>query len=153
MSLSTTEAVRDTFFEATRQSLTRALRTGEDWDRFQTIVKDTNQRLDAERATFTADYPQRLAEAREIILREEYGVRLDQPLPPDAQAFSNKDALDHKAAFRVRQDHDRRIAAIKVDELDHYRKLTADIRSRDAPDQSRSLGPDRTLVHQGPTRT
>ena len=63
MSLSTTDAVRETFREATRQSLTRALRTGEDWDRFQTIVQDTNQRLDAERATFTADYPQRLAEA------------------------------------------------------------------------------------------
>ena len=150
MSLSTTEAVRETFLEATRQSLTRALRTGEDWDRFKAIVEETNQRLEAERAVFASDYAARLAEAREILLREEHGVRLDQPLPPGAQKVSDRDALDRKAAFRVRQDHDRRLAAVRADELDQYRALTADIRARDrpAPPQTQS----RTQTRSGPTQ-
>jgi hypothetical protein len=151
MTLSTTEAVRETFLEATRQSLTRALRTGEDWDRYKAIVQETNARLEAEQASYASDYPARLADAKEIILREEHGVRLDQPLPPGAARVSDKDSLHRKAEFRVRHDYDRRVAAIKADELEHYRTLTADIRARDAPAATQSLG--RSQDRSGPTRS
>ncbi|MEM9098684.1 MAG: hypothetical protein AAGC79_09180 [Pseudomonadota bacterium] len=148
MGLSTTDAVRETFLEATRQSLARNLKTSEDWDRYKAIVQEADARIAAERAAHAHDYPARLAEAKEIILREEHGARLDQPLPPGAERQSDKDALHRKADARVRQDHDQRIAAIKADELDQYRSLTAAIRARDAPQPRQAF--ERT--RPGPSR-
>lgn len=153
MPLSTTDAVREAFVEATRQSLARSLRTGEDWDRYKSIIQETQARLEAEQAAHARDYPTRIMEAKEIILREEHGRRLDRPLPPGAAKFSNKDALQSKAERRVRQDYDRRIAAIKTDELDQYRALTADIRARDAPERPQTQFQNRAPSRSGPTRT
>lgn len=150
MPLSTTEAVRETFFEATRNSLARSLRTPEDWDRFNAIVHETTKRLEAEQATYARDYQARIADAKEIILREERGVRLDQPLPPGAEAMSDPDALQRKADDRVRQDHSQRMSAIKSDELAQYRDLTSEIRARDAPSQVRDAY---NQVRTGPTQT
>lgn len=152
MPLSTQERVTEAFLEATRQSLARSLRTGEDWGRYKIILTETNARLKAEDADHALNFQKRIAEAKEIILREEHSVRLDQPLPPGAAKFSDRDLLDKKADARVRQDHDRRIAAIKGDELDQYRSLTKEIRQRDTGKPEQSTHHSRTVTRSGPTQ-
>ncbi|OIQ26168.1 MAG: hypothetical protein BM562_16640 [Alphaproteobacteria bacterium MedPE-SWcel] len=149
MSLSTTETVGDVFKRALQDHLQKSLRTGEDWDRYKAILRDTDARLMSEQVAYKRDFSQRMAEAKQVILREESGVRLDQPLPPGAQKHSDADALDRKAGIRVQQDHDRRVAAIKKDELDAYRSLTAEIRQREAPEHRLSQQFD----HPGPKRS
>lgn len=152
MPLSTTHAVKETFRRAIREDLKRALHKGEDWDRFNATQRETDARLMSEQAAHAREYTQRIAEAKEIILREENGVRLDQPLPPGAMRHSDADALQAKADIRVRQDYDRRIAAITRDELDHFKELAAEIRARDAPTPSINPTQDRSHDRSGPTR-
>jgi len=161
MPLSTTAKVREAFAEASRQSLARSLQTGDDWDRFKTIVHETDERIKAEQSAHAADFRARVAEAKEIILREEHGIRLDRPLPPGAEKFSDKHTLQTKAEIRVSQDFDRRIAAIKTDELDQYRALTAEIRARSKPDQTQAQTRDQAQerthsvspIRSGPSHT
>lgn len=152
MTLSTEEAVRETFLLATRQSLAKSLRTAEDFERFAAIAKETEARLVEERDAFQRDYDLRLADARQIILRERTGLRLDQPRPRDAPNPTDRAALDAKADARVRLDHRRRVAAIHTDELDRYRELDALVRARD---QKRGHARDafaRTQTRSGPSR-
>lgn len=153
MPLSITDTMQDVFIEATRHTLTRSLRTGEDWDRFKAIVRETSDRIEAEQAAHARDYPARIAEAKEIILRETHGVRLDHPLPSWVDKRSTADVLQSKAEQRVRQDYDGMIAAIKTDEMDRYRNLTNDIRMRDAPDQSPSRTISQSYNRTGPSRS
>ena len=153
MPISTTAAVRGLFVEATRQSLARSLRAGQDWDRYKAIIQEASGRLEAEQAAHAREYSSRIAEAKEIILREEHGVRLDHPLPPWVDKRSSTDALQSKAEIRVRQDYDQRITAIKADELDQYRALTNDIRMRDAPDQSPSRTIRQSFNRTGPSQS
>ena len=153
MPLSTEETVREMFLEATRHNLARSLRTGDDWDRFKEITQVSTSRIEAEQAAHAHDYQARIAEAKEIILREESGIRLDHPLPSWAKKHSDADQLQSKAEIRVRQDYDRRIAVIKTDELDQYRDLTNHIRMRDRPDHpslTRSPSPEQS--RSGPTQ-
>lgn len=156
MSLSTTDAVNETFQRTVQGHLQKALRTGEDWDRFNAIKEETSQRLEAEEQAYAGEFSERMAEAKQIILREEYGVRLDQPLPPGAEQHSDADALERKAGTRVLEDHRRRTAAIKKDECDRFRDLTAEIRARDAPtptqSQHQDRSQDRSPNRSGPTR-
>ena len=151
MTLSPENSLRDVFASAVRQHLQRNLRTGEDWDRFKAIQRETDARLMTEQAAHKRDFSQRMAEAKEIILREESGVRLDHPVPSWTANRSSMDALDRKAGERVQHDHERRIAAIKKDELNAFRDLTAEIRARDAPEQTQSLA--QTWRRSGPTRS
>lgn len=156
MSLATTDAVRGVFQRAVQEHLQKVLRTSDDWDRFNAIRRETDDRLTAEDTAFALDFSQRMAEAKEIILREENGVRLDQPLPPWAERHSDADGLDRKAGERVRLDHQRRCAAITKDEMHAFRDLTAEIRARDAPTQAftraQDRSQDRSPTRPGPTR-
>ncbi|MDJ0630569.1 MAG: hypothetical protein QNJ44_20095 [Rhodobacter sp.] len=104
----------------------------------------------SEETAYKRGFSQRMAEAKTIILREENGVRLDEPLPPWAENRSGAEALDRKAGARVRQDHDRRCAAIKEDEMAAFQVLTAKIRARDAP--ARAFRRAHTPTHTGPKR-
>lgn len=153
MSLSTTDAVNAVFKNAVQEHLQKSLRTGEDWDRFKDIQRETDARLMQEQSAYKYEFPQRMAEAKEIILREQHSVRLDQPLPPGVDAQSNATDLDRIAGERVKHDHDHRLAIIKKDEFDHFRDLTADIRDRDAPTPVRQQFQDRTQFRSGPTQT
>lgn len=152
MSLSTTDHVYSIFYEATKQALTRHLRTGEDFQRFAAIAHEAESRIATEQADFREHYHTRLAEAREVILREKTGQRLDKPRPRDLPHISDQAVLDTHADARVRHDHQRRIAAIKSDELHELALLRQEIFARDAPDpvlgRSFSRSPDRS----GPSR-
>ncbi|MDA5556058.1 hypothetical protein [Shimia sp. MMG029] len=153
MRLTTEEVLRDVYLEAARHDLARSLKTGDDWVRLKEITQDATARIEAERAAHAHDYQARIAEAKQIILREEHGIRLDQPLPPGVEKQSDADRLQSIAETRVRQDYDRRIAVIKTDELDQYRDLTNAIRMRDrseVSEQARSQSPERK--RSGPTR-
>lgn len=150
MSLSTTDRLHELFLESTRASLARNLRQPEDWDRYKAIVRTADARIMTEQAEYARSYKTRIAEAQEVILREEHGRRLDQPLPPGALKFSDKDALQTKADSRVRRDHQNRIKVITKDELAAYQDLLATIRDRDRLTQSQSL--TRTFERSGPTR-
>lgn len=153
MPLSTEDTLKTMYLEAARSNLARSLKTGEDWDRFNEIVQATSARIEMEQAAHAHDYLTRIAEAKEIILREENGVRLDHPLPPWAEKHSNAEQLQSKAELRVRRDYDLRIAAIKSDELDQYRSLTNTIRMRDAPDQNPSRSIRQSFNRTGPSRS
>lgn len=153
MSLSTSASVHETFSRAVRENLQRALKTGEDWDRFKAILRETDARLMAEQAAHARGYRDRMAEAKEIILREEHGIRLDEPLPTWAIRQSDSEMLDQKAHTRVRQDYDRRLAVIRKDELDRYPDLSAEIRARDTPTQAFNRAQNRSHDRSGPNRT
>lgn len=131
MSLSTTEAIYDTFRQATRENLVKHLRHEADWTRFRAIEDETLQRLAQETQDWQDSYHGRLAEARQIILRETHGNILEPPKPEGVEAIPDKQALDVKADQRIRQDHQRRLAVIKQDELDQYDELRDVIRKRD----------------------
>jgi hypothetical protein len=139
------------FLESTRSMLARSLRTPDDWDRYKGIIRTADARIMAEQAEYARAYKSRIAEAQEIILREEHGIRLDQLLPPNVRKFSDKEALHTKADHRVRRDHERRIAAIKDDELVSYQELTAAIRQRDTQTSTQSL--TKSFDRSGPTRS
>jgi hypothetical protein len=153
MSLSTKDAVSAVFRQAIREDLQKSLRTGADWDRYVGITSEATQRIEAEGAANARDFPQRLAEAKQMILREEHGVRLEHPLPPWAEKHSDADALDRKAEERVRADYGRRVAVIKKDELDAFRDLSAEIRTRTAPTPLHKQVQTRSYNRNGPTQT
>ncbi len=155
MTLTTREAIQGAFLEATRKALQRDLETPQDWDRYIEIVAETDARLAAEEHSHAHDYQRRIAEAKEIILREENGIRLDRPLPPGVDKHSNPEELREKADARVRQDYGRRLTAIRKDELEQYRDLTAEIRARRTRESSPDLQQDwnRSVRRSGPTQT
>lgn len=157
MSLSTDDIVQTAFKNAVQEHLQKNLRTGEDWDRFKAIQREIDARLMTEQAAYKRDFSQRMAEAKQLLLREENGLRLDEPLPSWAERHSSADGLDRKAGERVEQDHDRRIASIKRDEIDAFRDLTAEIRARDAPapvrDTFQDRSQDRSQSRSGPSQT
>ena len=151
MSLSTEDRLQDAFRRALREDLQRNLRTPEDWDRFKAIQRETDARLMTEQARYARDYTKRLAEAKEVILREEHSVRLDKPLPPWAARQSDAEALQVKADTRVRRDHDQRCAVIKRDELTRVQELSSDIRARDAPQRAQTLTQTWSQGRSGPS--
>lgn len=153
MGLDDRESLQDAFRRAVRERLQKSLRTGEDWDRFKAIERETDARLMTEQAAFKRDYVLRLAEAKEIILREENGIRLDLPVPPWVEKHSDAEQLDQKARTRVQEDHQRRIGVIKKDALHAYQDLTAEIRARDAPEQHASLAQTWKQTRSGPSRS
>ncbi len=97
MTTETQSVVRAAYERALQEHLQKNLRTSADWDRFNTIKRERDAPLMIEQAAFKRDYIQRLSDAKQIILREENGVSLDQPLPPWVDAHSNAEALQSKA--------------------------------------------------------
>ncbi|MGD1926642.1 MAG: hypothetical protein ACFB03_21040 [Paracoccaceae bacterium] len=131
MSLSTTEAVQEVHRLALQQSVSRILGTEHEWARFNTIVRKAAERVDGEKADFKHDYQTRLAEARQVILREQSKHTLDYPTPTGTEkAPPRPGRIDIMAINRVQFDHEKRIAAIRQDEVDGYRGLSATVRER-----------------------
>ena len=131
MSLDTTEAIYEEFRTATREHLMAHLHHKGDWQHFNEIVLETNQRIEQENADWKQNYHTRLAEAKQIILREAHGNILEDPKLKGVESVPDKKALDLKADTRIRLDHHSRIATIKQDELDRYQELSNLIRSRE----------------------
>ncbi|MEL7444326.1 MAG: hypothetical protein AAGK02_00760 [Pseudomonadota bacterium] len=133
MRLSTAEAVQEMHRVALQQTLTRALKTDRDWAQFNAIARGAATRVDAEKADFRHDYQVRLAEARQAVLREQNTRALELRAPGGSTpAPPSPEKIDVLATNRVQADHERRIAAIRQDEVDAYRGLGADIKARDA---------------------
>ncbi|MEL7029900.1 MAG: hypothetical protein AAGL49_12010 [Pseudomonadota bacterium] len=133
MSLSTAEAVREAHRVALQQSLARTLGTEREWQQFNAIASEAAERVDAENKSFRDDYQARLSEARQIAFREHSQRSLEFPLPDGAErAPPNPDRLDTIAMNRVQIDHQRRIAAIRADEVDAYRSLGVEVRERES---------------------
>jgi hypothetical protein len=145
--------VQDAFSRAVQEHLQTSLRTGEDWDRYLAIKRETDTRILQELHDYKYAFAQRMAEAKQIILREENGLRLDQPLPSWAEKHSDADQLERKAGQRVQQDHMRRLVAIGQDETQAFRDLTAEIRARDAPAQPRPHLQTHTRTRSGPSQS
>lgn len=131
MSLNTTEAIYEVFHKATRDHIASLLRHDVDWKRFHAIGQETKQRLAQEQNDWESTYHSRLAEARQIILRETHGNILEPPKPEGIHALPDKKTLDLKADQRIRTDHERRLAVIKQDELDQYEELKKSLVKRD----------------------
>lgn len=152
MTSDTQKGVRAAYEHAVQQHLQKNLRTGGDWDRFNTIKRERDARLMTEQSAFKCDYTQRIADAKQIILREENSVGLDKPLPTWVDAHSDTEALQSKADTRVRTDHARREAVIQRDANDAYMALSADIRARDAPDLKQDFDQVIEPTRSGPKR-
>ena len=131
MSLSTSEAVQEVYRLAVQRALTRTLGTEREWARFNTIVQEAATRIDAEKADFQHDYQTRLAEARQAVVREQNARALEYPAPAGAaRTPPSPEKIDILAINRVQADHERRIAAIRQDEVDGYRGLGEEVRDR-----------------------
>ena len=152
MSNATEDRVRAAYERAVQEHLQKCLRTAEDWDRYNAIVAETQDRLANADTSFAWDFEARMAEARQIVLREEHGLAFDQPLPPGIDPRSPPE-IETQAEARVYRDHERRKAAIQSDATDTYVDLTAELRARDAPDPSPSLTQTSTRGRSGPSRS
>ncbi|MDF1804369.1 hypothetical protein [Thalassovita sp.] len=152
MSSETEHRVRSAYERAVEAHLQKSLQSGQDWDRYNAILAQTKARLAEEDQAFARDFDARMAEARQIVLREEHGIALDQPQPPGVDPKSPQ-AMEAKAEARVYRDHERRQAAIRHDATEQYVDLTAEIRARDAPTSSQSLTQTWNQSRSGPTRT
>ena len=131
MSLSTEEAVRETYRVALRETLKKDLKTPQEFERFVGIEREGAERFDAEKDAFREDYQLRLADAREVILREHNARTLDHPKPTWADdQLPSSEKVDLLARNRVQADHDKRLAAIRTDETDQYRSLRDECRAR-----------------------
>lgn len=160
MPLSTQDAIRDVFLDATRQQLLRGLQTPQDVERLNAISSEAETRIAQEETTFAKDYDMRLADARQVILREKTGLFLEKPRPIGATHISDAAQLDLEADQRVRHDHTRRIAVIKTDELHQMQDLRSEVRGRDAmPSELQerfrmaSQTPSLTRDRKGPSQT
>ncbi|MEM1150488.1 MAG: hypothetical protein AAGI03_08005 [Pseudomonadota bacterium] len=132
MMLRPSEAVHEVHRLALQQALTRSLKTDRDWARFNAIVEEAATRVDAEKADFRHDYQTRLAEARQTVLREQSKHSFDHPAPTGTTRTPlSPERVDILAMNRVQADHEKRIAAIRQDEVDGYHGLSADVRARD----------------------
>lgn len=123
MSLDTTQAIHEEFRKATWEHLMKQLKHDGDWDRFNQIAWEAVQRNEQEKAEWQQSYHMRLAEAKQIILRETHGNILEPPKPKGVESIPDKDALNFKADSRIRADHEQRLAVIKQDELDQCEEL------------------------------
>ncbi|MEM1410210.1 MAG: hypothetical protein AAGG79_05630 [Pseudomonadota bacterium] len=133
MTLSTADRVREVHRVALQQSLSRSLKTDQEWYRFHAIARETAERIDAEKDDFRHDYQIRLGEARQVILREQNARALElSPPGVDTTKPPSPEKLDILAMNRVQADHEHRIAAILTDEVDAYRDLRTDVRARTA---------------------
>lgn len=151
MSLSTTEAVRETYRMALQQEVSRGLRSERDWKRFLAITKEGRDRYEAEKADYRENYTRRLADARAVVLRERTGVHLDQPRPEGAPDPLDKDNVDIQAKARIDRDHHRRVASIIEDEIGAYRELAAELQRRG---QIKGVARDNfNMTSRNPTRT
>ena len=132
MSLSTENDVRETYRLSLEENLKKALKTQQEFDRYKAITVEAAQRIDTEKEAFQTHYQTRLTEAREVILREQETLRLEHPKPSWAvDASPSADKIDLLARNRVQADHEARIAAIRVDQVDQYKALKEDVRDRD----------------------
>lgn len=124
MPLSTEEIVRETHRVALRDNLKQALKTEREFACFANIEREAAERIDTERDGFRTDYTARLSDAREVILRQHTGRFLDHPKPEwAADEIPSPDKVDLLAHNRVQADHDKRIATIRLDEVDKYLTL------------------------------
>ena len=131
MTESTAEAIHQAYRQAKREHLMNHLLHEGDYDRFIAIEDEARLRIAVEKQDWQDSYYGRLAEAREVILRETYGDKLEAPKPEDIRPTPDRQALDVKADQRIRADHHKRLTAIQQDELDQYEDLREVIRKRD----------------------
>ncbi len=153
MTESTAEAIHQAYRQAKRQHLMNHLRHQGDYDRFNAITVEARQRIADEKQDWQKSYYGRLAEAREVILRETYGDRLEAPKPGDIRPAPDRKALDVKADQRIRADHHKRLTAIRQDELDQYEELRNVIRKRDRLKDFAKAEFTQTQKRSGPSRS
>ena len=111
MSLSTSTAVQEVHRLAVQQELTRALRTQEDWDRFNAIARDAAETIDLIQAELREHCQDHLSEARAEILRRQSTRQHDMPKPSWAKLAPERpmspDKLDRLARGCVQSQHER----------------------------------------------
>ncbi|MEM8821058.1 MAG: hypothetical protein AAGE90_16270 [Pseudomonadota bacterium] len=134
MSTATQTALLEVHRLAVQQDLTRALKTEEDWSHFNAIAREAAERIDAELVDYQRTYPERIAEARQTILREQNARPLEPPKPSWAvqnHEGQTPDRLEALAQARVRAEHTGYIAAVRQDEVAQYRTLRGELRERE----------------------
>jgi len=130
-------AIADMFSDATRQSMVTELRTQDDWDRFKTIDETARQRTRDEIDGFERDRPLRLAAARNDIIDKAGSLTFEHPTPFGTDKF-DKDEIERQAVARVFNEHQSNLMGIKVDEVEAYDGLRAEIHVREGVmDQAR----------------
>ncbi len=123
-------SLAEVFREATMQNLVFELRNESDWNQFQTIHAASQKRQKTEREDYEENRSERLAKAREELLRQAGSKTLDHPAPIGADRF-DKNELERRAMLKVENDHAARLLTIKKEETDAYARLKDDILGRD----------------------
>lgn len=132
MNLSTEEAVKETYRVALQETLKKDLKTDQEFGRYQQILTEAAERVDAEKDDFRENYQTRLSEAQEVILREQTALALNHPRPPNVPPPRppSPEKITLLVRERVQADHEARIAAIRKDQVDQYRDLQQSCRER-----------------------
>ena len=153
MSESTADAIHQAYRQAKREHLMNHLHHEADYYRFNAIEADARQRIADEKQDWQDSYYGRLAEAREVILRETYGDKLEASKLEDIRPAPDRQALDVKADQLIRADHHKRLTAIRQDELDQYEELRDVIRKRDRLKDFAKAEFTQTQKRSGPSRS
>ena len=123
-------SVATMFRDANLRSVVPELRTEAGWERFNEIKKAAQMRTSDEHRRFEAEFPERLAKAREDIINKAGAAELHHPAPLATDRF-DKSAIDRQAWRNVEMDHQNRLIAIKTEETDALTDLRYAIRNRE----------------------
>lgn len=112
------QQLESAYARATMRDTAKHLLTPQDWQRVRDIQSDSAQARQTEQENFRQDYPARLADAREAILKERASRHYSHPAPSWAarQDRFNKDQIERQAHLRVHNAHHQTMAKIDVQE-------------------------------------
>lgn len=118
MTKTITQQLEQAYARATMQDTAKNLRSPQDWQDVRDLQSHSKQARQAEQDNFRQDYPARLADARDAILKERASRHYTHPAPSWAarQDRFNKDQIERQAHLRVHNAHHQTIAKIDAQE-------------------------------------
>lgn len=125
MTQSIAQQLESAYAQAALQETAKRIETPKDWQRFRDIQQRSAQTRQREQESFRQDYPARLADAREAVLKERAARHYTHPAPQSAtrQDRFNKDQIERQAHLRVHYAHHQTLAKIDVQENREVKQL------------------------------
>ena len=113
----------------------KLLKDPQDWERMKDIRTRHDQTRDDERQDFDQTYQARLGKARQKLIDEAGGKRLEHPTPFGVDRF-DKTRINAEADRQVRYDHARRMGGIDEAEMKEVQELLKRAAPENRPHQS-----------------
>lgn len=112
------QQLESAYARASMVETAKHLQTPQDWQRVQNIQARSSQARQSEQESFRQDYPARVANAREAILKEHGERHYTHPAPQSAARRDrfDKDQIERQAHLRVHNAHAQTMAKIDIQE-------------------------------------